>query len=195
MEADCINSKNVDTSPFSFRRVVDAYTASLTPTDTLLRMPVEDLGDLLQSEEYDRGLRPRLYDLLAHRALAVYTNSETRVDPNPLGVSSWTIDGTSTSSSTSCTERWSTAIAPLGSSSHQHLQRLERVRLSHHNPDALVDVMLQRLAFVRTRSTVSNKEAARQCPGTLRTRLVNDTSWADRSRSGDSTYHVDKASR
>lgn len=194
MEADGNDPKTWTQATF-IRRVVDAYTASLTPTDTLLRMPVEDLGDLLQSEEYDRGLRPRLYDLLAHRALAVYTNSETRLtepawrfkldDPRDFDLFEHFVYRT-------LEHRDSTAWEFLAL---KHLQRLERAHLNDDNPDALVDVMLQRLAFVRTRSTVSNKEELYvNALETLRTRLVNDTSWAEVTVAIART-HVDKASR
>ena len=162
------------------RKVIDSYSASLAPGDTLKHIPVGELGDLLAGDEGTRELRPTLYDILAHRALAVYTNPETR-----LTEPSWRFKLDDTKDFD--------LFEPFVFRTLQHrdstawefqamrlYQALERKHLNDDTPDALTDVVLQRLSYVRSTSTLVNKDSLYLTAlETLRSRLVNDTCWAE----------------
>ncbi|MCB0772734.1 MAG: hypothetical protein KDB93_05115 [Flavobacteriales bacterium] len=61
------------------RKVIAEYRASLEPADALAAITTGELAALLEPAEADLRLRPTLLDLLAHRALEVFRNSETRL--------------------------------------------------------------------------------------------------------------------
>ncbi len=61
------------------RKVIAEYAASLQPGAELEKLPVGELGALLELTIADTSLRPTLFDVLAHRALEVFKNSETRL--------------------------------------------------------------------------------------------------------------------
>lgn len=155
-------------------KVIAQYRASLTPVDTLCRIPVGDLGALLVSDGTALDLRPTVFDVLAHHALEVFTNPETRLtepawrfrldDPQDFALfeafalrrlehrdsAAWEFQALRT------------------------YQLLERAHLNADKPDALVDVTLQRLAFVRAHSMVPDKDSLYVIAlNTLRSRLVN----------------------
>lgn len=161
-------------------KVIAEYRASLDPADTLRKIPVGDLGELLVGDERTRALRPTLFELLAHRALEVFTNSETR-----LAEPSWrfTLDKPAD-------------FALFDDFAHRRLrhrdstawefqalrlfQQLEQHHLNDSKPDALVDVMLARLGYVRERSSLRNKDSLYlEALGTLRTRLPSDSCWSE----------------
>ncbi len=68
-------------------RVLLHAQASLQPRDSLLRIPTGDLGELLRfdpnlpSTQQRTGiaLRPTVFDVVGHRAVALFANSETRL--------------------------------------------------------------------------------------------------------------------
>ena len=161
-------------------RVITHYQASLEPADTLLKIPVGELGSLLLGDEDTRILRPTLFDVLAHRALEVFGNSETRITEPALR---FKLDDAKDFD----------LFEPFAFRALQHrdstawefqalklYQRLERAHLNDDTPDALVDVTLARLDFVRANSTVANKDSLfLGALNTLRSRLPNDTCWAE----------------
>ncbi|MGV3636231.1 MAG: alpha-2-macroglobulin family protein [Flavobacteriales bacterium] len=161
-------------------KVIAHYQASLEPADTLLQLPVGDLGSLLVSEGAAVDLRPTLYDVLAHRALEVFINSETRItepawrfkleDAKDFGL-----------------------FEPFALRTLQHrdsmawefqamriYQRLERAHLNDDKLDALVDVSFQRLAYVREHSVLAEKDSLYvDALNTLRSRVPDEASWAE----------------
>ncbi|HRH68365.1 MAG TPA: alpha-2-macroglobulin family protein [Flavobacteriales bacterium] len=162
------------------RKVIDSYAASLAPDDTLKRIPVGELGDLLTGDEGTRKLRPTVFDVLAHRALAVFTNSETR-----LTEPSWRFELDDAKDFD--------LFEPFTSRKLQHrdsaawefqamrlYQALERQHLNDNTPDALTDVVLQRLNYVRDASTLPNKDSLYvQALEALRSRIPDHTCWAE----------------
>lgn len=141
------------------RKVIGLHRASLEQKDSLKATPVGSISRLLIGDERARELRPTLFDLLAHRALDVFTNSETR-----LAEPAWRfrVEGASAFS----------VFEDFSARPYQHrdstswefqamrlFQELERAHLSDTRPGALVDVTLQRLLFVRERSTHARKDS------------------------------------
>ncbi|MEZ4738261.1 MAG: MG2 domain-containing protein [Flavobacteriales bacterium] len=160
-------------------KVIAHYRASLDAPKDLKAIPVGELGPLLAGGK-DIHLRPTLFDLLAHRALAVYRNSETR-----LSEPAWrfTLDD----------PRDFDLFEPFIFRQLQHrdstawefqamrlYQSLEHAHLSDDAPDALVDVTLQRLDYVHERSTLPEKDSLYlRALGTLQSRVINDSCWAE----------------
>ncbi|MDX9749736.1 MAG: alpha-2-macroglobulin family protein [Flavobacteriales bacterium] len=146
------------------RKVIGELLASLEPYDTLRHMPVGDLAPLLLPKEAERlnaaiALRPTVHDLLAHRAIAIFRNTETRISEP-----AWrfTLDD----------PFFFTLFEPFAHRTLTHrdstawefqalrlYQQLELNHLSGSEPDALVDVTLDRLQYVHARSTLPNKDS------------------------------------
>ena len=161
-------------------RVIAEYQASLEPFDTLSRIPVGELGVLLSDDGSARALRSTVYDVLAHRALAVFQNPETRIaepswrfkldDPKHFDLFEPFVFR-------ELSHRDSTAWEFQALRIHQ---RLERLHLNRDPIDGLVDATLHRLAFVHQYSTVPNKDSLHlQALEMLRSRLPNDSCWAE----------------
>jgi hypothetical protein len=161
-------------------RVIAEYQASLEPYDTLSRIAVGELGVLLSDDGSARALRSTVYDVLAHRALAVFRNPETRItepawrfsldDPKHFDLFEPFVFR-------ELSHRDSTAWEFQALRIHQ---RLERLHLNRDPIDGLVDATLQRLAFVQAQSALPNKDSLYlQSLETLRSRLPNDSCWAE----------------
>lgn len=141
------------------RKVIAEYGASLQPADSLAAIPTGDLGPLLEPNKPDLHLRPTLLDLLAHRALSVFRNSETRLaetatrfqldDPALFAVPK---TFAKTAFATSATSAWNWQALRL------YLQ-LTNLHLADPQPEALVHLTLERLDFVQENGTLSNKDS------------------------------------
>lgn len=163
------------------RKVVGHFAASLTPADTLKVLPAEDLGELLVGDDADaRALRPTLFDILAHRAIDVFRNSETRItepawrfkldDPKDFELFEPFVFR-------KLEHRDSSAWEALALRTYQ---QLEHLHLNDDTPDALVDVVLQRLTYVREHSVHAQKDTLYlNALNTLRSRLPNDSCWSE----------------
>ncbi len=161
-------------------KVIAGFRASLTPGDSLMQVTIDGIGDLLLGDERARPLRPTLFDLLAHRALQVFTSSETRVTEP-----AWRF----TLDDPRAFELFETfAHRPLAhrdstSWEFQALvlyQRLERAHLHDNRPDALVDVMLERLSYVHDRSILPDRDTLLlRSLEELRTRLTRHPAWSE----------------
>lgn len=141
------------------RKVIAAYTASLEPADSLAAIAVGDLARLLEPENADLRLRPTLLDLLAHRALAVLRNSETRLaehagrfqldDPQAFALPA-----------AFAAHRFNLADSTAFHAQCISLyQRLTKLHVADTDPAALADLSLDRLAFARENSTLPNKDS------------------------------------
>ncbi|MCB0792554.1 MAG: hypothetical protein KDB97_12350 [Flavobacteriales bacterium] len=167
--------------------VIDAFHASLEARDTLITFPAGDLGPLLiipgDTARGARlaaiGLRPTLYDVLAHRALDVFLNTETRLaEPasNYRVVSSQAFDLYDDFARRPLRHPDSTAWE---FQAMRLFKDLTRLHLSDDGPDALVDLDLKRLAWVRQRSTRQDRDSLYlQALERMRTRLPHDSAWA-----------------
>ena len=163
------------------RKVIDAYRASLDPCDTLAAMPVGDLAPLLLPERgAETILCPTVHDILARRALDIFRNSETRLSEptwrfqldDPAFFSLFEAFAHKPLAHRDSTAREFQAL--------QLFQRLERQHLIDARPDALVNITLDRLHFVRERSGLPQKDSLYLgALELLRSRLPNDTCEAE----------------
>ncbi|MBP7515922.1 MAG: hypothetical protein KA791_15350, partial [Flavobacteriales bacterium] len=180
------------TQPQFMEKVIAEYRASLKDADSLKAVPNERIANLLlpfvseRPEDSERNkrvglrLRPTLFDLLAHRALEVFRNTETRVaEP----ASRFTLNDARHFGLFEDFAHMRLAHADSTSWELQalHLHReLERAHLSDTKPDALVDNALGRLSFVRERSTLPDKDSLYlKALTTLASRLPQDTCLGD----------------
>ncbi len=145
-------------------KVITELQASLQPADTLAQLPIGDLAPLLlpEADELRKAaatLRPTVLDLLAHRALAIFRNTETRLsepawrfqldDPKLFDLFEAFARRTLTHRDSTAWEFQAVLL----------YQRLERLHLRDTKPDALVDVTLDRLRYVHERSTLADKDS------------------------------------
>ncbi len=161
-------------------RIIREAQASLEPYDTLRHIPVGELAELLVGDHAAIPLRPTVYDILAHRALRIFSNTETR-----LAEPSWRF--------TLNDPKDFELFEPFLSRSLQHrdstswefqalrlYQRLERLHINADKLDAYVDVVLQRLSYVRERSVLPERDSLYLgALELLRTRLPNEASEAE----------------
>jgi hypothetical protein len=141
------------------RKVIEGYTASLEPATELEKLPVGELGPLLENAEADTSLRPTIFDVLAHRALEVFRNSETR-----LAEPAWRFQLDDAGIFSPAPEFASANFAHRDSTAWQWqslrlYQRLTQLHLHDATPDALTDLTLERLAFAKENSTLPGKDS------------------------------------
>lgn len=164
-------------------KVIHHFRASLQPEDSLKATPTGIVGELLLNPENkasDAALRPTLFDILAHRALDVFRNTETR-----LAEPAWSFKLDDPRAFALFEAFANKPFAHRDSTSWEFqalrlYQQLEAKHLVAAKPDALVDVTLQRLAYVRERSTLSNKDTLYlNALEMLASRVPKDTCWGD----------------
>jgi len=177
MDVDATDPATWDAAKFA-EKVSDLYLQSLQPTDSLKLTPVE-VFDPVILQGTRRDLRPTLYDLLAHRAVDFFKNSEAGItqpaykfyidDPTLFGM---------------------TEVFLKNKLQHQdsvafHLIALQLLRdLASHqmeraNLPGLVDVELERLGFVKDQSIMPQAQKDSLYAATLialEKRYTNDSS-------------------
>ncbi|MBL7982112.1 MAG: hypothetical protein JNL52_09905 [Flavobacteriales bacterium] len=175
-----VNDPDTWTQDRFMERVIRDAQASLEPYDTLRHIPVGELAELLTGDPNAIPLRPTLYDVLAHRALRIFGNTETRLaepswrftlnDPNDFDLFEPFIFRPLEHRDSTAWEFQSMRI----------YQRLERAHINADKLDAYVDVVLQRLAYVRERSVLPEKDSLYLgALELLRTRLPQDACEAE----------------
>ena len=136
--------------------ITSHYLSSLTYTDQLQNALVADYDPILLQQNESELYRPTIYDVLAHRAINFFTNSESGLS-KPI-------------EEFSMNERWFFEDAavfiskdiPENSKSLQRkaliiFQELLSFRLRDNKIEALVDADLKRYAFVNVKSTANDK--------------------------------------
>lgn len=157
-------------------KVIGLYRGSLEEADSLRSTPVGSIAQLLEGDEHVRVLRPTLFDLLAHRALEVFTNSETR-----LAEPAWRFTLGNASAFDLFEDFTGKRYQHRDSTAWEFqamrlYQELEHLHLSDTHPDALIDVTLERLTYVRSRSTHQRKDSLYfEALGKLADRVSNNT--------------------
>ena len=174
-------------------KVIAHFQASLEPADSLWQVPTQDLGALLDGDKRSVAYRPALFDLLAHRALEVFGNTETRLaepawrfqlsDPRVFALfEDFAYRDLTHRDSTS----WEFQALRL-------YQQLTRHHLSDSQPDALVDLELGRLRYMQQHSTHPRKDTLHvEALEKLRTRLPKDSCWAEVT-TALAQWHADQA--
>ncbi len=139
----------------------ELYRASLTDA----RLKTTDIGDfkiLLTEGRNDEGLRPTLFDFLAHRAIDFFTNERSYVTQPAY---KFYIDGARAFAAAAEFVNWKIETRDSASQKLQTLlllQDLLRFRLSEKRlqSPSLLDADLKRLQFVHQNSVLDTKDAA-----------------------------------
>jgi hypothetical protein len=146
--------------PHLIRETVKLYHASLEQSDSLKLISIKEFEDILNySNSGQAYLRPTLFDLLAHQALSFYINDEASVtDP----VYKFELNS---EEDFSCAEDFvdidftTKDSLSLKFYAINLLQELVELHLDDDEKDALIDVDLARLNFVRRNSVHAEKES------------------------------------
>lgn len=140
-------------------KVYEHHGAALQDFTKLKRTPVDTILPLLLEQKTDRAARPKLFDLLAHRALDFYKNSETGLSAP---AHQFQLAG---AKYFSLFEEF--AFIRIGgkdttSTSYQAIKIFQLLTLAHlsdSDPDALGPLELERLEFVYDHSTHPAKDS------------------------------------
>lgn len=134
------------------------FLASLTQTDLLQNVQTSTLNDILTGNKQNRILRPTLYDLLAHRAIDVFSRDQMGITP----LNDGTVEVVYPLGFTGTQLFLATDIPQSDSSSYYFktlgiFKNLLKFHTEHKNLAALADVDLKRLNFIFQNSTDANK--------------------------------------
>ncbi|MDR1983329.1 MAG: carboxypeptidase-like regulatory domain-containing protein [Prevotellaceae bacterium] len=156
------DKSNTDIATWSLDRIFDeciaAYKRSTEPFDVLCKTNVDYIGDILIENKENRKYQPTLYDFLSHRAITMLGNSEIRVTKPkdvfyPNDEKLFTFDAEEFAKiSINSSDSTSNLLFVLNT-----LQQLTKFHLQKKNILVLGDLTLKRLDFLKTSSTLENK--------------------------------------
>ena len=154
--------ENNDIKTWDLNKLADVsikeYLLSLENADSLKRTDISYFDIIVSSGENTDGLRPTLYDFLAHRAVSFFRNKEIALsrpaDKFQLKEDFYFADANSFAN----TKINSNDTLSLQFYGIKILQDLTKFRLSDKNIDALIDLELERLNFVYSNSVNNNKD-------------------------------------
>lgn len=135
------------------------YGASLEGYDQLKRTPVDSITPLLIDQHSDRFTRPKLFDLLAHRALGFYKNAETGLTAPAY---KFQLKGARYFSLFEEFAYMRIRSKDTVSTEYQALkvfQQLTRAHLADNDPEAMGPLELERLRFVYDHSIHPAKDS------------------------------------
>ncbi|MCW8803574.1 MAG: MG2 domain-containing protein, partial [Ignavibacteriaceae bacterium] len=145
--------------PRLIREIVKYYQASLANSDELKQISIKDFKDILYySDTQGANLRPTLFDLLAHQALSFYVNDEASVtDPVYKFVLSSEKDFSSPEDFVDVKYQTKDSLS-LTFYAIQLYQDLIKFHLDDDEKDALIDIDLNRVNFLRSNSVHPEKD-------------------------------------
>ncbi|MHB1922328.1 MAG: MG2 domain-containing protein, partial [Chitinophagaceae bacterium] len=132
-----------------YHNIRHLFLFSLDDPQLLKNTPMGSFAPILMAGKNTSGLRPTLYDLLAHRALHFFTSQAMEADQPSLPVEF------SYPQLFGLPEIFATYPFPISDSNSLEeqamilFQQLEKFHLADANPGALLEVTLQRLQFIR----------------------------------------------
>jgi len=139
------------------RKINDLYLKSLEYRENLLEIPVSLFDALIIKGTKPQNLRPTLYDFLAHRALNYFTSEKTAI------IRASDYFEISSPDYFELPEKFvKIKIESTAKNNSFHalkiFQLLEKNHLSSKNMDALSDLYLKRISFLRDSSIIPGKE-------------------------------------
>jgi hypothetical protein len=142
------------------REIVKYYHTSLEESEKLKKIQIKEFEDILVYGTTEHSyLRPTLYDLLAHQALAFYVNDEASVT-QPVYKFELKSDEDFSQADDFVGINYTTKDSlSLKFYAIQLYQQLVVFHLDDKEKDALIDVDLARLNFVRSQSVNSHKDS------------------------------------
>ncbi|NWG29320.1 MAG: hypothetical protein HXY48_12400, partial [Ignavibacteriaceae bacterium] len=161
---ETVNFDNEDFQTWDLARlikeIVKYYHASLEESDKLKKIPLKEFEDILVFSTAEHSyLRPTLYDLLAHQALSFFVNDEASVT-QPVYKFELKSDNDFSQASDFVDINYTTKDSlSLKFYAIQLYQQLVAFHLDDKEKDALIDVDLARINFVRSQSVNSQKDS------------------------------------
>jgi uncharacterized protein YfaS (alpha-2-macroglobulin family) len=139
----------------------EQFVMALDKPDELFKLKIKDFDILLEEGHESELYRPTLYDLLAHRALDFYENTETSL-PEPAVLYSFDVKDAFASARQFAKVDFPDAdeITMRDLIAARIYQDLINRHLKSGNTYALVDVDLRRLSFAKERASGPGKDAA-----------------------------------
>ena len=155
-----IRSKDIDTwsAEDFFYKINTLYLASLEQERLLQDTRLDEYNPILDKGNM-RTLRPTLYDLLAHAALAYFKTDEIQ---SKNGSFAFQLDDPAIFADAERFASHSFITIDTLSIAFKALtlfQQLIRFHLNDRKPDALLDIDIERLAFVRMYGSLDNKDS------------------------------------
>ena len=132
------------------REIMALYDASLQPAAYLRQLPVSAFRVILTPEGNAAHLRPSVYDLLAHRALAYFM----RPDPDSGSKPDFAPAGIKLMTSATAFLQTNLKSLPLPENDRRSMEIFQQLLAFHYLREetaALLDVELQRLRYLRSR--------------------------------------------
>jgi len=139
------------------KRISTLFLQSVANQQLLVQTRIENFDAIINKGNM-RHLRPTLFDLLAHRALSYFKNDETDIAKPAYAFEinqATAFDPAAAFAKQKFTTRDSLSLK------HKALllyQQLIALHLGDAKPDALLDVDIDRISFVKEHSTLTNKE-------------------------------------
>ncbi|MBN1308304.1 MAG: hypothetical protein JXA18_10335 [Chitinispirillaceae bacterium] len=147
-------------------KMTEAYGKSLEDADNLKKVRLESFGEAIIDHRLDNKLRPTLYDLLAHRAVDYFSTDDNELTKPAFEFSPGSADYFTPFDVFAKYRITARDTASLKYHAIKLLQDLIAFHADDRSPDALIDVDLKRLEFVRQRSVIQNRDSL--CLGALR---------------------------
>ncbi|TCD00557.1 hypothetical protein EZ449_20580 [Pedobacter frigidisoli] len=133
------------------------YLASLADVKLLQRTRIDSLSDMMIGDNYSRYLRPKLYDILAYRAIAVLMNTQLEINKTDDVINfndeKWFGDY----QSFLAIEIPKTDTTSFAAKAFDIFQTLIKTHSSTQNIGAIADADLKRLNYIFLRSTREDK--------------------------------------
>jgi hypothetical protein len=161
---EAVNFDNEDFQTWDLSRlikeIVKHYQASLEESDKLKKISLKEFEDILVYGTTEHSyLRPTLYDLLAHQALAFFVNDEASVTQPVYKFELKSEDDFSSADDFVDISYTTKDSLSLKFYAIQLYQQLIAFHLDDKEKDALIDVDLARMIFVRSESVNSIKDS------------------------------------
>ena len=146
--------------PRLIREIVQNYRASLEKSDSLKLISIKDFEDILYySNSAQAYLRPTLFDLLAHNALSFYINDEASVTDPVYKFEMYKAEDFSEAEDFIDISFTTKDSLSLKYYAIKLFQKLIAFHLNDDEKDALINIDLQRLNFVRRNTVHADKDS------------------------------------
>ena len=158
-----IDEKSTDIETWGLAKIQETisnlYTASLKDAKLLQNTPIQDYKAILTDPKNTTDLRPTVYDVLAHRALAYWSSDERNITKpayqfyldNPAAFAQANTFATTTFTTKDSLSNHYKAL--------KLYQAIIKFHLPNAQPNALLDADILRYNFVKNNSTLPNKKA------------------------------------
>jgi uncharacterized protein YfaS (alpha-2-macroglobulin family) len=178
------------------REIVKYYQASLEESDKLKKIPIKEFEDILFYGATEHSyLRPTLYDLLAHQALSFFVNDEASVTQPVYKFELKSEDDFSPADDFVEINYSTKDSLSLKFYAIQLYQKLVAFHIDDKEKDALIDVDLARINFVRNQSVHSQKDSLYFSAITKMEKKLKDVPYSSLISFNIAQYHYNEGTK